>query len=61
MAVYQLYVKINGVWQWAARIEADDHPAALRKAISSLKPEHFSLPIRLEQEEQAQPPKPRPA
>jgi hypothetical protein len=50
MAIYELSVKIGGAWRWVCSIEADDHPKALRQAIGCLKPEHYSLPIRLEQE-----------
>jgi hypothetical protein len=46
--IYNLYVKVDGHWQWASRIEADSHPAALRQAISHLDPEHYAKPIRLE-------------
>jgi hypothetical protein len=56
MNSYNLYVKINGVWMFQFRIFAHDHTEAFRKAMHSLKAEHYSLPIRLEQEEGPQSP-----
>jgi hypothetical protein len=46
---YQLYVRVNGRWDWLCDIEAESHPAAFRKAMLCLTPEHYDKPIRLEQ------------
>jgi hypothetical protein len=49
---YHLYVKVDGVWQHAATVRADDHAKAFRKAMTLLKPEHYDKQIKLEQEVQ---------
>lgn len=46
---YQLYVQIDDVWQWAAGFDASDHAHAFQQAMTHLKPEHYTFPIRLEQ------------
>jgi hypothetical protein len=46
---YQLYVQIDDVWQWAASFDASDHAHAFQQAMGQLKPEHYTVPIRLEQ------------
>ena len=48
---YELYVKVDREWKREGTIYARSHPDALRDAISHLKPEHYELPIRVEQVE----------
>ena len=51
MKTYVPYVKVDGRWLRSGTIYGRDHAAALRSAISHLKPEHHDKPIRVEQEE----------
>ena len=51
MPLYQLYVKVARFWKWEATIEAPDYDTAFRKAISTVKPEHYSKAVRLEQQD----------
>ena len=46
---YQLYVQIDGRWQWICDLQASTHEMAFRKAMLCLKSEHYDKPIRLEQ------------
>ena len=46
---YQLHVKVGERWKWQCDIEAESHAVAFGRAMMGLKPEHFQLPIRLEQ------------
>ncbi len=46
---YQLYVQLEGRWEWICDIQASSHSVAFRKAMLCLKPEHYDKPIRLEQ------------
>jgi len=57
MNSYGLYVKIDGVWTLQCRIDADNHSEAFKKAMIALSPEHYRLPIKLEQGEASAPAK----
>ncbi|HZL35376.1 MAG TPA: hypothetical protein VFC78_08705 [Tepidisphaeraceae bacterium] len=48
---YNLYAKVAGKWVWQCDCLAADHSQALQQMITSLKPEHAGMPIRLEQDE----------
>ena len=48
---YHLYVRIDGRWQHVHAIEAVSHADAFRSAMLALAPEHYDMPILLEQEE----------
>jgi len=48
---YNLYARIRGRWTWQCDINAATHCDGMRQVIDWLKPEHESLPIRLEQDE----------
>jgi hypothetical protein len=52
---YRLHVKVNGRWVRQCEIEAESHAVAFGRAMVCLKPEHYELPIRLEQVEAARP------
>ena len=54
---YQLYLKVDGNWLWTVEIEAEDHRDALRKTISIIRPEHYALPLKLEQDDALKPTK----
>jgi hypothetical protein len=47
---YDLYIQIKGRWKRVAVIDAENHSEAFRQAVSSLPPEHYDKPIRLEQQ-----------
>lgn len=48
---YHLYARLDGRWTWQCDVRAASHGEAFRQAIACLRPEHDSLPIRLEQDE----------
>jgi hypothetical protein len=48
---YQLYLKIEDVWQFVCEIEAANHSEAFGKAMMAMKPEHYCCQLRLEQVE----------
>jgi hypothetical protein len=58
--LYQLYVNVEGRWQWVCDIVAGDHAEAFRKAVSCMKPEHYDKRIRVEQQELPKDKKPSP-
>ena len=58
MYVYQLYVKVNGRWEWQQAVRALDAQEALRIAIASLKPEHHDKSVWLEKADEPPPPEP---
>jgi len=48
---YNLFVKIERVWKLQCSIDADDHSEAFKKAMLVMNPDHYKLPIKLEQED----------
>lgn len=49
LRIYHLSVMLAGNWEFVCAIEAKTHPEAFRKAMLSLKSEHYDKPIRLEE------------
>jgi hypothetical protein len=57
---YHLYVQIKDRWRRLCDIEAVDHAQAFQQAMTRLKPEHYTLPIRLEMQRKRATGRPRP-
>ena len=55
-AAYNLYVNVDGRWEWVAEVRAASHVLAFRQAMLALKPQHYDKQIKLEQAA----PRPRP-
>jgi hypothetical protein len=58
---YNLYVSIDGRWEFAFEVRAKSHSEAFRQAMMALRPEHYDKPIKLEQAVAAAPQPPPPA
>jgi hypothetical protein len=46
---YNLYVSIDGRWEFVAEVRARSHSEAFRAAMLALRPEHYDKPVKLEQ------------
>jgi len=50
MKTYQLYIKIDGRWEWLCTFDAGTHAEAFHRALHCLGEAHQNTPIRLEQD-----------
>jgi len=50
MNTYQLYIKIDGGWEWLCTFDAASHAEAFHRGLHCLGEVHQDKPIRLEQD-----------